>query len=103
MTRILVVEKGRTTETLLRSWGFEARTALSPVTAAREFRPDAVLVDLASSGLEPGQLCGLRGALLVAMVDPGEAWVGGFHAFFIKAHGPVGLRRLLERWLGQSL
>jgi CheY-like chemotaxis protein len=97
---------------LVRKWGYETHAVFdagAAIDEARDFRPDAVLCDLAMPDVDGCALVqNLRrhaahaGILLVAVTGHGDdehrrrAAYAGFHAHLVKPVEPTGLRRLLE-------
>ena len=114
--RVLVVDDNvnaaRILSMMVGLWGNETRAVFNGFAAmveANEFRPDAVLCDLAMPGMDGCDVAeSLRrhgansGTLLVAVTAHGDeeyrrrAARAGFQAHFVKPIEPEGLRRLLE-------
>jgi PAS domain S-box-containing protein len=115
--RVLVVDDNRdgadSVAMLLKLWGHEARVAYDgpgALEAAREFRPQLVLLDIGLPGMtgldvarrlrqEPG----LEGAVLAAMTGYGQeedrrrTEEAGMSAHLVKPVDPVALKDLLAR------
>jgi CheY-like chemotaxis protein len=114
--RVLVVDdstdNAETIATLVRLWGHQPRVACdgpAALAAARDFRPDVVLLDIAMPGMDGYEVARrLRGeaetasAVLVALTGYGQeqdrrrARAAGFDLFLLKPCDPESLRRLLE-------
>jgi CheY-like chemotaxis protein len=114
--RILVVDDNEdaahSLATLVGLWGHEVHAALDGATAiieANDFRPDAVLCDLAMPGVDGCRVAeslrrhaALSGTLLVAVTAHGDethrrlAARAGYHAHLIKPVDTDGLQRLLS-------
>ncbi len=113
--RILVVDDNADSADslaeLLQFWGHEVRTAHSgaeALDAARDFRPDAVLLDLGMpdmNGYEAARLlrdrAGLNGTAFIALTGYGQdaerrrSAEAGFQAHLVKPVDPEELRKLL--------
>jgi CheY-like chemotaxis protein len=112
--RVLVVEDNidaaESLATLLRIWGHEVHVVhdgLQALEAAREQRPEVVLLDIGLPGLDGYQVAqrlreeGLDDALLVAMTGYGQpedrrrSREAGIHHHFVKPVEPFVLRNLL--------
>ncbi len=113
--RVLVVDACPDTRSasllLLALWGHEGRAARdgpSALAAARRFRPEVVLADLALPGMDGYRLARrlrsvrrLRGTLLVAVTAQGaaacrrKARAAGFDGYVIKPAGLLEMRTLL--------
>jgi CheY-like chemotaxis protein len=101
------------TAALFQLWGHDVRTALSgleTLEAAREYRPDAILMEIALPGLDgfsvARRLREMRmdsGLLLVAVTGYGDvvnrrrSQEAGFDMHLLKPVEPEALRRLLIR------
>jgi len=113
--RVLVVEDNldaaESLATLLRVWGHDVQVAhdgLQALEAARESRPEVVLLDIGLPGLDGYQVAhrlredvGLDSSLLVAMTGYGQpedrrrSREAGIHHHFVKPVEPLVLRNLL--------
>ncbi len=113
--RILVVEDNldaaESLATLLRVWGHDVQVVhdgLQALDAARELRPEVVLLDIGLPGLDGYQVArrlrediGLDSSLLVAMTGYGQpedrrrSREAGIHHHFVKPVEPLVLRNLL--------
>src|SRR5689334_10887819 len=115
-TRILVVDdsvdSAETLGELLRIWGHDVRLAHdgpAALAAAREYRPEIVLLDIGLPGMDgfavAGELRkeGLGGRMLVALTGYGEqqdkdrAQKAGFDHHLTKPIDPDTLQKLLAR------
>ena len=114
--RVLVVEDNvdaaESLSALLRLWGHEVRMVhdgLAAIDAAREQRPEVVLLDIGLPGLDGYQVAkrlredsSMDGALLVAMTGYGQpedrrrSREAGIHHHFVKPVEPFVLRTLLS-------
>jgi signal transduction histidine kinase len=114
--RVLVVEDNldaaESLSALLRLWGHEVRVVhdgLAAIDAAREHRPEVVLLDIGLPGLDGYQVArrlredpAMDGALLVAMTGYGQpedrrrSREAGIHHHFVKPVEPFVLRTLLS-------
>lgn len=114
--RVLVVDdsvdSAETLGELLRIWGYEVRLAYDghgALDAARDFRPEIVLLDIGLPGMdgfavaEQMKLEGLAVRMLVALTGYGEpghrkrAREVGFHHHLVKPVDPDALQKLLGR------
>jgi two-component system CheB/CheR fusion protein len=113
--RVLVVEDNvdaaESLATLLRLWGHDVHVVhdgLDALDAARDYRPEVVLLDIGLPGLDGYQVAerlrdevGLDQALLVAMTGYGQpedrrrSREAGIHHHFVKPVEPFVLRNLL--------
>jgi two-component system, sensor histidine kinase len=115
-SRILVVDdsvdSAETLGELLRIWGHEVRLAHdgpTAVTAAREYRPEVVLLDIGLPGMDGFAVAtalrkeGTAGRMLVALTGYGEqqdrdrAQKAGFDHHLVKPIDPDTLQKLLAR------
>ena len=114
-SRVLVVEDNvdaaESLAALLRLWGHEVQVVhdgLAAIDAAREQRPEVVLLDIGLPGLDGYQVArklreevGLDQALLVAMTGYGQpedrrrSQEAGIHLHYVKPVEPAILRELL--------
>ena len=114
--RILVVDDNfdaaDTLAVMVRTWGYDTRTAFdakAAIAEATNYLPDVVLCDLAMPVLDGCHVAGqLRrhaahaGTLFVAVTAHGDddhrrrAAFAGFHAHLVKPVEEQGLHRLLE-------
>jgi PAS domain S-box-containing protein len=114
-SRVLVVEDNvdaaESLAALLRLWGHEVQVVndgLAAIDAAREQRPEVVLLDIGLPGLDGYQVArklreevGLDHALLVAMTGYGQpedrrrSQEAGIHLHYVKPVEPAILRELL--------
>jgi CheY-like chemotaxis protein len=115
-SRILVVDdsvdSAETLGELLKIWGHEVRLAHDgpgAVTAAREYKPEVVLLDIGLPGMDGFAVAtelrkeGLGGRMLVALTGYGEqqdkdrAQKAGFDHHLTKPIDPDTLQKLLVR------
>jgi len=113
-SRILVVDdsldSAETLGELLKIWGHEVRLAHDgpgAVTAAREYRPEVILLDIGLPGMDGFAVAaqlkkeGLGGRMLVALTGYGEqgdrdrAQKAGFDHHLVKPINPDTLQKLL--------
>jgi signal transduction histidine kinase len=114
-SRVLVVEDNvdaaESLAALLRLWGHEVKVVhdgLAAIDAARQQRPEVVLLDIGLPGLDGYQVArklreevGLDSALLVAMTGYGQpedrrrSQEAGIHLHYVKPVEPAILRELL--------
>ena len=105
------VDAAESLATLLRVWGHDVQVVhdgLEAIDAAREQRPEVVLLDIGLPGLDGYQVArrlredvGLESSLLVAMTGYGQpedrrrSREAGIHHHFVKPVEPLVLRNLL--------
>ena len=104
------VDSAETLGELLRIWGHDVRLAHDgpgAVAAAREYRPDVILLDIGLPGMDgfavARQLAteGLQSGLLVALTGYGEqtdrqkTQQAGFHHHLVKPVDPDALQKLI--------
>jgi len=113
--RVLVVDdsvdSAETLGELLRIWGHDVRLAHdgpAAVAAARDYRPDVILLDIGLPGMDgfavARQLAaeGLKTRLLVALTGYGEqadkqrSQAAGFHHHLVKPVDPEALQKLIS-------
>jgi CheY-like chemotaxis protein len=113
--RVLVVDdsvdSAETLGELLRIWGHDVRLAHDgpgAVEAARDYRPDVILLDIGLPGMDGFAVArqleadGLRAGLLVALTGYGEqtdrqrSQQAGFHHHLVKPVDPEALQKLIS-------
>jgi CheY-like chemotaxis protein len=115
-SKILVVDdsldSAETLGELLKIWGHDVRLAHDgpgAVAAAREYRPDVILLDIGLPGMDGFAVAaqlrkeGLAGRMLIALTGYGEqqdrdkAQKAGFDHHLVKPVDPDNLQKLLAR------
>jgi CheY-like chemotaxis protein len=115
-SRILVVDdsvdSAETLGELLKIWGHEVRLAHDgpdAITAARDYRPEVVLLDIGLPGMDGFAVAtqlrkeGIGGRMLVALTGYGEqqdrdrAQQAGFDHHLVKPIDPDTLQKLIAR------
>ena len=113
--RVLVVDdsvdSAETLGELLRIWGHDVRLAHdgpAAVEAARDYRPDVILLDIGLPGMDGFAVArqlkseGLQARLLVALTGYGEqtdkqrSQEAGFHHHMVKPVDPDALQKLIR-------
>jgi len=114
--RVLVVDdsvdSAETLGELLKIWGHDVRLAHdgpAAVEAARDYRPDVILLDIGLPGMDGFAVArqlrteGLQTRLLVALTGYGEqtdkqrSQEAGFHHHMVKPVDPDALQKLIAR------
>ena len=113
-SRVLVVDdsvdSAETLGELLRIWGHDVRLAHDgpeAIAAARDYRPDVILLDIGLPGMDGFAVAdklkaeGVKARLLVALTGYGEqndrerTQQAGFHHHLVKPVDPDTLRKLI--------